>query len=353
MPFPGREDEKWNAIKSLETNKQEATCDALYQIYLSIDTSIKGFGGYYDVIFNALIKIDTEKSAKTIGTIYAIRPPQILSQSTIISLSNLSAYELVFPGILNSLKSNLMNAHWVLKLLNKGIHEQKISTSQMISFLPTLELFYKYTKEVKISRPQDGLILDTYYWISNAELARSLQPIKANPTARKILTELFQEAKKAGSPEEKMLSWEAFKALDTTLQSGEYLEMLGKDIDYRKKIFTHFKNNDKLRELPESINNQQALSEMISVSPANLRRHDTNGPKNVYFAGMKEVNKEYYYFYRICWWEDCKSNSLVVVGPQPLDKTKFNENPRLSGESIGENVEADKIAAIIENFKIQ
>lgn len=92
---------------------------------------------------------------------------------------------------------------------------------------------------------------------------------------------------------------------------------------------------------------------MIAVSPRNLRRHDTNSPDKVTYAGMKEINKEFYYFYWICWWKDCKSNSLSVVGPQPYDETKFNDNPKLKGESISENVEENKLKSIIDNFKIE
>jgi hypothetical protein len=136
--FPSGDDKKWQAIKKLENDKANYVCDSLYSIYLSIDTSIKGFGRYYDVIFNVLLDSNTEKSAKTIEKIFSTKQPKFLSQSTYVrisgslpsipflsfaSLSTHSNYELFFPGILNSLEKDFMDAEWILKLLDKGIRE--------------------------------------------------------------------------------------------------------------------------------------------------------------------------------------------------------------------------------------
>lgn len=352
--FPSGQDKKWKAIKSLEIYKDNFVCDSLLNIYMSIDTSKRGFGMYYDVIFNTLVSINTTKSAQTIEKIYSTKLPKFLSQTAITNLSSHSQYYLLFPGILNSLKPDLMNAHWILKLLEKGISQNRISKSNLETYLPKLESFYSYTKVQRDEpAPKEGLILNIYYWISNPLLARCLTPINNNKIARKILTELFNDSKKAQSSNEKELSWEAFKALDTTLQSDAYFSILCKDLTFRQKVYDYLNEKNKLSLFPVAFNSQQSLSEMICVSSRNLRRHDTNKPDNISFIGTKEINNEFYYFYWICWWDNCKSNSVVVVGPQPFDKAKFNENPKLKGESIKENIEKKDLQITITNFKVE
>ncbi|WP_276975777.1 hypothetical protein [Flavobacterium filum] len=362
--FPSGQDKKWQAIKKLEISKEDYVCDSLYKIYLSIDTSIKGFGSYYDVIFNVLMEINSEKSAKTIEKIFSTKHPRFLSQSTYVRLSGAMSnslfsgfpshknYELYFPGILNGLENDFMNAEWIIKLLDKGLNERKISKEQLVSYLPVLESFYRYTKiERDKPRPKDGIILDIYYWITNQELAKCLKTVNDNPVANNILLELFRDAKNANTTAEKELSWEAYKALDSIPFDNDYLMTICKDIGYRKKIYDYFTGINKFNFFPAAFRNQQSLCEMICVSPRNLRRHDTNKPSSVSYIGMKEIDNGLYYFYWICWWSTCESNSVVVVGPQPLDNTKFDYSPKLKGESIKENVAKSELQKIIAEYE--
>ena len=350
--FPNGQDKKWKAIKDLVVYKDDVVCDTLFSIYMSIDTSKRGFGMYYDVIFNTLVNINTPKSAKTIEKIYSTRLPKFLSQTSIINLGSHRNYELLFPGVLNSLEPDLMNSRWMLELLNKGLKQNKISKSQLENYLPILDKFYQYTKTQRDKpEPKEGLILNIYYWISNPKLSKCLAFINDNSSAKKILIELFDDSKEAKTIEEKELSWETYKAIDSSSYDNEFLTTICKDIEYRKEVYTYFKDKNKLNLFPTAYKNQQSLCEMICVSSRNLRRHDTNKPSKISYIGEREINSGFYYFYWICWWDNCESNSVVVVGPQPIDKTNFNDNPKLKGESIKENVNKSELQKTITEFK--
>jgi hypothetical protein len=354
VSFPAGKDKKCKALKELSKYKEDNVCDSLYKIYNSIDTTIKGYGEYYDVIFYSLVEINTQKSAETIGKIYQTNQPKFVFQSSLINLSNLKYYEKLFPGILNNLKPNLMNAHFILEILLKGIKENKISKDKLILFLPTLESFYEYSKlqrDLPISK--DGYILNIYYWISNPVLAKCLNSINNNEKANKILNEILDFSNKASTKEEKKISWEAYKALNKVENTNNYLSNLCKDIVYRKEVFEYLTEKNKIKNFPNELNNQISLSEMISVSGRNLRLHDTNWPENVSYSGTKQINSENYYFYQICWWKDCKSNSIVVVGLQPSDKTKFESDPKMKGEIVKENIDKKDIPEIIKNYKLE
>ncbi|HEY6503840.1 MAG TPA: hypothetical protein VIZ28_07700 [Chitinophagaceae bacterium] len=354
VPFPAGQDKKWVAIRDLAAYKDDVVCDTLYSIYLSIDTSLRGHGEYYDVIFNTLVTINTEKSARTVEKIYSIKQPDFIFQSTLINLTNLTHYDKLFPGILNSLKPKLMDAHWVLKILEKGIAEKKITNEQLISWLPQLGSFYQYTKQQRnIPVPREGLILNIYYWISNPILARCLGPIRDNEAAKNILFELFNDSKNAISKDEKRLSWEAFKALDTLITDESYLTVLCKDVIFRKEVYSYLRSVNRRHLFPRTLNNQQSLSEMMAVSGRNLRVHDTDWPDEITYIGTKEVNNQHYYFYWLCWWKDCKSNSVVIVGPQPGDKNIFDDNPKLKGVSVSENARKEELNVIISNYAIE
>lgn len=352
VAFPAGKDKKWKTLKELSKYKEDNVCDSLYKIYNSIDTSIKGYGEYYDVIFYSLVEINTQKSAETIGKIYQTNQPKFIFQSSLINLSNLTYYEKLFPGILNNLKPNLMNAHIILELLLKGIKENKISNEQLISFLPTLERFYEYSKVQRdLPMSNDGYILNIYYWISNPVLAKCLKPINNNEKANKILNEILDFSINASSKDEKRNSWEAYKALDKVENTKSYLSNLCKDIIYRKQVFEYLTEKNEIGNFPKEFSNQISLSEMVSVSSSNLRIHDTNWPESVSYCGTKQINSENYYFYQICWWKDCSSNSFVVVGPQPNDKSKFEINPKLKGVTVKEKIDKKDIPEIIKNYK--
>jgi hypothetical protein len=354
VTFPAGKDKKWKAIKELSKFKEDNVCDSLFKIYHSIDTTTRGFGEYYDAIFYSLVEINTQKSAETIGKIYETKQPKFIFQSALINLSNLSHYEKLFPGILNNLEPNLMNAHFILNILLKGIRENKISNEQLISFLPALESFYDYSKVQRdLPVAKDGYILNIYYWISGPVLAKCLQPVNTNEKAAKILTDMLYFSVKANTKEEKRNSWEAYKALDKEENTNNYLSNLCRDIVYRKEVFDYLTGRDKMKKFPAEFNNQIALSEMIAVSGRNVRLHDTNAPETVSYCGTKQINAENYYFYQICWWKDCASNSLVVVGPQPGDKSKFDSNPKLKGETVKEKIDKKDIAEIIKNYKVE
>lgn len=354
VSFPAGKDKKWTAIKELAKFKDDFVCDTLFSVYNSIDTSIKGYGEYYDVIFSSLVEINTQKSAETIGKIYQTKQPKFIFQSSLTNLSRLRYYEKLFPGLLNNLKPNLMNAHFILDILFRGIKNNKISNEQLTTYLPILEDFYNYSK-VQRDTPvsKDGYILNIYYWISNPVLAKCLHPVNQNTTAKKILEDIFQFSKNAKTKDEMKNSWEAFQALNKTDNTDDYLSKLGKDIRYRKEIFEYLMSKNELSNFPSELNNQIALSEMICVSNRNLRIHDTNWPDTLNYCGTRQINNENYYFYQICWWKDCSSNSLVVVGPQPTDKTKFEINPRIKGEIVKEKVDKKEIPEIIKNYKIE
>jgi hypothetical protein len=350
--FPNGQDKKWKAIKDLGVYKDDVVCDTLFSIYMSIDTSKRGFGMYYDVIFNTLVNINTPKSAKTIEKIYTTKLPKFLSQSSIINLGSHKNYELLFPGILRTLEPDILNSRWILELLYKGLSQNKISKSQLESYLPLLSKFYQYTKAQRDKpEPKDGLILNIYYWVSNPKLSKCLAFINDNSSAKNILLELFNDSKDAKTIQEKELSWETYKALDSTFYDYDFLTTICRDIEYRNEVYIYFKDKNKLNLFPTEHKNQQSLCEMICVSSRNLRRHDTNKPGKISYIGVRKINSELYYFYWICWRDNCESNSVVVVGPQPIDKTNFNDNPKLKGESIKEKVNKSELQKTIAEFK--
>jgi len=354
VPFPAGNDKKWKTLKELSKFKNDNVCDSLFKIYNSIDTTIRGYGEYYDVIFYSLGEINTKRSAETIGRIYQTNQPKFIFQSSLISLSNLQYYEAIFPGILNNLKPNLMNAHFILDILLKGIKANRISNEQLKSFLPILEDFYEYARMQRDSPvSKGGYILNIYYWTSSPILAKCLQPISTDEKAKGILNDIFNFSIKANSKEEKQNSWQAYKALNKIENTDNYLSNLCKDIFYRKEVFEYLRDNDKIENFPLEFNNQISLSEMISVSDRNLRLHDTNWPESASYCGTKQINAENYYFYQICWGKDCTNNSIVVVGPQPGDRTKFEDNPKIKGETVKEGVDKNEIAEIIRNYKTE
>jgi hypothetical protein len=352
--FPNSQDKKWNAIKALENYKADFVCDSLFSIYMSIDTAKRGFSSYYDVLFNTLVNINTPKSASIIEKIYSTKRPVFLFQSTISNLSNHRYYEKLFPGILHALEPDIMNAHLILELLEKGIVENKIAKSDVASYLPKLKSFYTYSKiQRDIPAPKEGLILNIYYWISSPVLARCLAPIKNDKAASVILTELLNDNKQLRTQEEKRLFWQAYKVIDSPIQSDMSLSSLCKERLFRHNAYQFLKEKNKLDYFPKEYNTQEALSEMLCVSSQNLRRHDTNKPHSTSYIGSKIINDEHYYFYWVCWWANCESNSIVVVGPQPLDKSKFNDTPKLKGENVKEQVDKTQLQKAIAEYQLQ
>jgi hypothetical protein len=221
VPFPAGQDKKWKAIKSLSDSKDSKAPDILYQVYLSIDTTLKGHVEYNDAIFNTLIDINTEKSAATIGKIYANKPPDHLSQSVLTSLNQLTHYEKLFPSILNNLKPNIINAVWILELLRKGIEEKKISKQETESYLPVLEDFYNYSKTNS-----------TYFEICSPVLIKCLSGLTDNQTANKMLTELLET-----NVSNYKISWPAFIALKGSVIPASYLNQLCRNRNYRLDVY--------------------------------------------------------------------------------------------------------------------
>jgi hypothetical protein len=336
VPFPAGQDKKWKAIKSLGESKDSEAPDVLYQVYLSIDTTLKGHVGYNDAIFNTLIDINTEKSAVTLGKIYTNRPPDHLSQSVLISLSQLKHYEKLFPSILNNLKPNIINAVWILELLKKGIEEQKISKQELESYLPVLEDFYYYSKNNS-----------TYFEICSPILIKCLTGLTENQATTKILTELLES-----NTTNYKISWPAFKALKGTVNPTNYLNQICQNKKYRLDAYNYLNEINKDELFPKEFLNQESLSECISISSTELRHHDTEAPYSIKYKGMKSLKKGNYYFYLLCWYEsNCNRSSLVVTGPQPIDKSQFNQTPTYKGELVGENLKELEIKAAIEKYK--
>lgn len=336
VPFPAGQDKKWKAIKSLSDSKDSKAPDVLYQVYLSIDTTLKGHVEYNDAIFNTLIDINTEKSAATIGEIYANRPPDHLSQSVLTSLTQLNHYEKLFPSILKNLKPDIINAVWIIELLRKGIEEKKVSKQELESYLPILEDFYAYSKNNS-----------TYFEICSPVLIKCLTALPGNQAANKILAEMLES-----NTANYEISWTAFKALKGSIVPVNYLNRLCQNKNYRLDAYNYLNEINKVELFPKDFLNQESLSECISVSSRELRHHDTEAPYSIKYAGTKTLSKGNYYFYILCWHEsNCNKNSLVVTGPQPIDKSQFNQTPSYKGELVAEDLKELEVKAAIEKFK--
>jgi hypothetical protein len=373
--FPNkRQDKKMKLIRQLKNLKTGETCDSLRTIFLSIDTTKKGYWEYkYEPLY-ILSDFNTKKSLKVLAEIIRDYPLDFPADMFFIwdLVDKTENVSIMFPDLAQSLGKQKWTDSDVLMMIISANEKRQLTREQLESSKNYLIAFYEYLKIEKYSLPGSKHYAK-YYDAHLTDLLHCLRIFEPDERINLI----YRDVLKLNSIFANFCSVD-FAAYNTTskgkitalfqavlglLENGQpvnekYLELIAAEPLYHNDFYSELGKLHKQSFLPTNYLSQQlfAISDLAySKEHSNHQYLDC-----LKLLARKEIqqgrNQGTYYFYHSTYNEKDSLINLEVSGPQPLDSTQFvlkaTKTNDIYTEPFSKNKAESKIDEIIRKLSV-
>lgn len=341
--FPNKgQDKKIKLIRELKRFNSDEVCDSLKAIFLSFDTTKRGYWEYkYEPLY-ILSEKNTPKSLLVLSEI--IRDYQLDFPADMYFIwelvSKTENVSVMFPNLTKSLgKQKWTDGHILMMIVNAN-RKGHLSREQLTNSKEYLINFYGYLKVEKDSLPGSKHYAEYY----DSHLTDLLLCLRIFPSEEKI-NQVYQDVLIQNSSFNKFCSVGSaeynneskrkitalFQATAGLLQNNQtvdekHLELIAAEPLYHNEFYEELAKMNKQSLFPRNYLGQEffAVSD-LAYSKENSR--DDGLPDCLNFLSKREIasgdNKGIYYFYQSKYDDEAKDILIEVSGPQPMNQTEF------------------------------
>ena len=341
--FPNKgQDKKIKLIRELKKFNSDEVSDSLKAIFLSFDTTKRGYWEYkYEPLY-ILSEKNTPKSLLVLSEI--VRDYQLDFPANMYFIwelvSKTENVSVMFPNLTQSLgKQKWTDGHILMMIINAN-RKGHLSREQLTNSKEDLIKFYDYLKLEKDSLPGSKHYAE-YYDSHLTDLLLCLrifeQDEKINQIYKDVLTQnsLFNKfcsvsfADYNNNSKRKITA--LFQAAAGLIQNNQtvdekYLELIAAEPLYHNEFYGELEKMDKQSIFPRKYFSQEffAISD-LAYSKDNSR--DDGLPDCLNYLGKREIiaggNKGIYYFYQSKYDDEAEDILIEVSGPQPMTASEF------------------------------
>jgi len=374
VEFPDRQDDKKiKLIRQLKNYKSDEVYDTLKSIFLSVDTTIRGYWEYKDAALNTLSEINTENSLKVLSEIIKDHPIGVESNMFYLweLKSRTDSIRKMFPNLTHSLGKQKYTDGDILRMIAKAYQKRQIKREQLEASRNDLIEFYNYLKIEKYSLPGSKHD-ERYYDFLLPDLLKCLRIFETDQKINAIYRDVLKinsdfgkccEVSNSEYYGKSKLKIEAlFQAIIGLIQNNQeveekYIEMVAAEPLYHNDFYQEFVKLNKQSLFPESQLSKESFA-LSDLSICKEKSLDDILPYCLEYIGKSEIhkgkNQGVYYFYNAKWHDKEKIN-IEVSGPQPLGQNEFllksEWTYKIHAYSLTKNQVTTEIDKIIKKLK--
>jgi hypothetical protein len=368
MVFPNKgQDKKIKLIRQLKNFRTDETCDSLKSIFVSVDTSNRGYWDYkYETLY-ILSEFNTKKSLLVLSEIIRDYPLDDPSNMFFIwdLVSKTENISVMLPNITQSLEKQKWTDGHILIMIISANQKGHLTREQLEGSKNDLIAFYDYLKIEKDSLP-GSKHYEEYYDAHLTDLLICLRIFEPSDKINTIyrdalnLNSDFAKFCTLGSAEynnkSKRKITAMFQAVLGLIQNNQgvdekYIELVAAEPLYHNAFYEEFVKLKKQSLFPK----RYLGKELFAISDLALKKENTRDeslPDCLDYLDKRQItegkNKGVYYFYNARWNDEENQINLEVSGPQPLELAEFVLKGTLTNKIYTERFTNDKVQIEID-----